>query len=142
MWTAILDDADQGYPYLKRFTFEPTAKPLRYLGDNPASRLLWLSDVEGARVEVTFGGDDSFRPAMEVVAREFVAVKSFRAKGKRLTTWTLGAITELDPLPDDALPDGDDAPAPEADTDDTPVEPEKSDEEVRDEIIGQQRLFE
>ncbi|MCM1521738.1 MAG: DNA gyrase/topoisomerase IV subunit A [Muribaculaceae bacterium] len=140
VWTAILDDADQGYPYLKRFTFEPSAKPVRYLSDNPASRLLLLSDVDGLRVEVTFGGADAVRPPMEVTAREFVALKSFRAKGKRLTTWNIDKITELEPLPDESLPEEEEA-TPET-TDHTPLEPEKSDEEVRDEIIGQNRLFE
>ncbi|MDE6178410.1 MAG: DNA gyrase/topoisomerase IV subunit A, partial [Duncaniella sp.] len=100
VWTAILNDADQGYPYLKRFTFEPSARPQRYLGDNEKSELLYLSDVEGARISLAFGGADSFRPEMEVTAREFVAVKSFRAKGKRLTTWALERITDLEPLPD------------------------------------------
>ncbi|MDE5750391.1 MAG: DNA gyrase/topoisomerase IV subunit A [Duncaniella sp.] len=140
VWTAILDDADQGYPYLKRFTFEPSAKSQRYLGDNEKSTLLYLSDVDGARVEVTFGGADSFRPAMEVVARDFVAVKSFRAKGKRLTTWTLGTIRDLEPLPDSNPADeAEEETAPDEPA--APAEPEKSDEEVRDEILGQNRLF-
>ena len=146
VWTAILDDADQKYPYLKRFGFEPSAKPQRFLGDNEKSRLLYLSDVEGARVEVSFGGDDSFRPAMEVIAREFVAVKSFRAKGKRLTTWQLDTIRELEPLPDSRYSDESDRseqPDP-SEPSDTPeaIEADRSDEEVRDEIIGQNRLFE
>lgn len=146
VWTAILDDADQKYPYLKRFGFEPSAKPQRFLGDNEKSRLLYLSDVEGARVEVTFGGDDSFRPAMEVIAREFVAVKSFRAKGKRLTTWQLDTIRELEPLPDSRYSDESDRseqpdPSEPSDTQEA-VEADRSDEEVRDEIIGQNRLFE
>ena len=142
VWTAILYDADQKYPYLKRFTFEPSAKPQRYLGDNPKSELLYLSDVEGTRVEVTFGGVDSFRPAMEVVARDFVACKSLRAKGKRLTTWAIDRITELEPLPEEALPEETDSAADDApEAESAEIEPEKSDEEVRDEIIGQNRLF-
>jgi len=140
VWTAILNDADQGYPYLKRFTFEPSAKLQRYLGDNEKSELLYLSDVEGARISVTFGGADAFRPEMEVTAREFVAVKSFRAKGKRLTTWAIDKISDLEPLPDSNPAD---AEGEDEDTDAEPEapEPEKSDEELRDEILGQNRLF-
>ncbi len=33
VWSAALFDADQGYPYLKRFTFESTSRRLNYLGD-------------------------------------------------------------------------------------------------------------
>ncbi|MDE6269691.1 MAG: DNA gyrase/topoisomerase IV subunit A, partial [Muribaculaceae bacterium] len=36
VWTAILNDADQGYPYIKRFNFEPSARKQRFLGENEA----------------------------------------------------------------------------------------------------------
>ena len=49
VWTAVLNDADQKYPYLKRFTFEASAKPQRFLGENEKSTLLLLSDVPGLR---------------------------------------------------------------------------------------------
>ncbi|MBD5316721.1 MAG: DNA gyrase/topoisomerase IV subunit A [Bacteroides sp.] len=144
VWTAILNDADQGYPYIKRFTFEPSAKRQRWLGDNEKSSLIALSDAPGARFEVTFGGNDAFRPAMEIVASEFIAVKSFKAKGKRLTTFELGEVKELEPL--DIDPQEEDiAPDADAQTDDQPdnieeIE-ERSDDEVRDELTGQQRIF-
>lgn len=32
MCTAVLHDADQGYPYIKRFAFEASARKQRYLG--------------------------------------------------------------------------------------------------------------
>ena len=142
IWTAILFDADQGFPYLKRFTFEPSAKPQRFIGDNPKSRLILLTDTPGARFTVTFGGADSHRDPLEIDSTEFVGVKSFKAKGKRLTSFTLAEVTETDPRPDaegEIEPAGSDTP----DTDPQPdtAEPEMSDEEVRDAIIGQERLF-
>ncbi|WP_297067477.1 DNA gyrase/topoisomerase IV subunit A [uncultured Duncaniella sp.] len=146
VWTAILNDADQKYPYLKRFTFEPSAKTQRYLGENEKSELIMLSDEPGLRVEVTFGGADSFRPAMEVVARDFIAVKSFKAKGKRLTTFAIDHITELEPVATDEVDDDDDSSdeqsQPEAAPEPDPsIEPERSDDEIRDELTGQRRLF-
>lgn len=140
VWTAILNDADQGYPYLKRFTFEPSAKRLRYLGENPASTLIKLSDHAGARFLVTFGGTDSFRDPMEVIASDFIAVKSFKAKGKRLTTFTIDTIDELEPVvADDELIPTDDAEEETSEAEDNFEE--KSDDELRDEINGQQRIF-
>lgn len=142
VWTAILNDADQqGYPYLKRFTFEPTAKRQRYLGDNEKSTLIALSDAPGARFEVAFGGDDAAREPMTVDAVEFIAVKSLKAKGKRLTTYSVASVTELEPreLSPEETPD-EDIPS-EEDTDNSTVEPDRSDDEVRDEINGQQRIF-
>lgn len=142
VWTAILNDADQqGYPYLKRFTFEPTAKRQRYLGDNEKSTLIALSDAPGARFEMAFGGDDAAREPMTVDAVEFIAVKSLKAKGKRLTTYSVASVTELEPreLSPEETPD-EDIPS-EEDTDNSTVEPDRSDDEVRDEINGQQRIF-
>ncbi|MEZ3590672.1 MAG: DNA gyrase/topoisomerase IV subunit A [Muribaculaceae bacterium] len=142
VWTAILNDADQqGYPYLKRFTFEPTAKRQRYLGENEKSTLIALSDAPGARFEVAFGGDDAAREPMTVDAVEFIAVKSLKAKGKRLTTYSVASVTELEPreLSPEETPD-EDIPS-EEDTDNSTVEPDRSDDEVRDEINGQQRIF-
>ena len=97
VWTAILNDADQGYPYLKRFTFEPSAKLQRYLGENAKSSLILLTDEQGARFEVKFGGADEFREPLIIDAIDFIAVKSFKAKGKRVTTYTIDSVTEIEP---------------------------------------------
>lgn len=140
VWTAILNDADQGYPYIKRFDFEPSAKRQSFIGENPDSKLLLLSDAPGARFQVTFGEGDSFREPLEVIAAEFIGKKSFKAKGKRLTTYTVDSITELEPV-DVELPEEESAPE-ETAISDVQVEPELSDDEVRDSLIGQERLFE
>lgn len=97
VWTAILMDADQGYPYLKRFTFEPSAKKQRFIGENSDSELIYLTDTPGARFKVVFGGEDAHREPIEIDAEEFVGSKSFRAKGKRLSMWELDRVEELEP---------------------------------------------
>ena len=125
VWTAVLFDADQqGFPYVKRFTLErtPQQKPQSFVGDNPQSRFLWLSDAAYPRLRVTFGGADDFRDPLEVEVADFIGCKSFKAKGKRLTTLEVAAIEELEPLrqpepeeaPQPALPAGE-APDGEAD---------------------------
>ena len=141
VWTAILFDADQGYTYIKRFTFEPSPRKQRYLTENPESRLIILSDKPGARFEVTFSEGDSFREPLEVVAQDFIGVKSFKAKGKRLTTFSYSEIKELEPieLPAEELADPEEVV--ETPEEDTPTAPEVSDQEIIDEITGQKRLF-
>lgn len=150
VWTAILNDADQGYPYLKRFTFEPSAKLQRYLGENAKSSLILLTDEPGARFEVKFGGADEFREPLIIDAIDFIAVKSFKAKGKRVTTYTIDSVTEIEPretgLDDEeeettssSQSDSSDMSDPSDPSDDTYTE--RSDDEVRDEINGQERLF-
>ncbi|MDE5998142.1 MAG: DNA gyrase/topoisomerase IV subunit A [Muribaculaceae bacterium] len=98
VWTLALFDAELGYPYLKRFEFEPSKNPQRFVGNGPESRILLLSDTPYPRFQVTFGGNDSVRPELEIDAEEFIGVKGFKAKGKRITTFQLGEITELEPL--------------------------------------------
>lgn len=112
VWTAVLYDADQqNYPYLKRFTFEATAKKQNYLGENKHSKLILLSEQVFPRIQVVFGGHDDFREPLIVEASDFVGVKSYKAKGKRLTTYTVGNIEELEPI---RMPEPEDTTEPEA----------------------------
>lgn len=98
-WTAILNDASQqNYPYIKRFQFEASNKPQSYLGDNKDNKLILLTDTTYPRFEIIFGEGDSFRGSQTIEAEEFIAVKSFKAKGKRLTTFCIDRIEELEPL--------------------------------------------
>ena len=99
VWTAVLYDADQqNYPYLKRFCFEQSTKRQNFLGENKQNELLLLTSETYPRINVLFGGHDSFREPMVVDAGEFVGVKSFKAKGKRLTTFAIDKIEELEPI--------------------------------------------
>lgn len=98
IWSLVLFDADQQYYYLKRFQLEATQKTLSILGENPESRLMLISAADYPLFKVEFGGNDAYREALTIDAEEFISVKSFRAKGKRITTFEVGAITELEPV--------------------------------------------
>ncbi len=96
VWTAVLWDADnQNQPYIKRFVFEESKKKQSFLGENPESKLILLTDTPYPRLELTFNEPDTFRGPLEVDAEEYIAVKGFKAKGKRLTTYALNQVTEL-----------------------------------------------
>lgn len=98
VWTAVLYDADnEGYPYLKRFTMDATKRHQNYLGENANSRLVLLTDTPYPNIRVVYGGIDASRPEEVVDAEQFVAQKSFKAKGKRLTTWHIALIEEVAP---------------------------------------------
>ena len=98
VWSAVLWDADnQGYPYLKRFLMEAAKRKQNFLGENPLSKLVLLSDQVYPRIQITYGGVDEFRGSEEIEVEEFIAVKGFKAKGKRLTTYQIESITELEP---------------------------------------------
>ncbi len=95
VWTAILNDAEQGYPYIKRFTFEDSPRRQRFVGDDNRSVLKMLSDHEAPLFELVFA--DEARINQVIDAEEFIGVKSFKARGKRLTTYPLAEIIELEP---------------------------------------------
>lgn len=144
VWTAALHDADQGYPYLKRFQFESTSRKQNFLGENPKSSLILLSDEPYARFEIILGGHDNFRDPLIIDADSFIAVKGFKAKGKRVTTFAVDTINELDPtIRKEDIPVQNSS-AVEATDEDGAEENEDTKEsniDVIDEITGQMKLF-
>ena len=140
VWTAVLWDAEnQNQPYIKRFMFEDSKKKQSFLGENPDSTLILLTDTPYPLLELTFNEPDKFRGPLQVDAEEFIGVKGFKAKGKRLTTFALAKVKELEPVR-----------VPEPEVEEEPVEeieevidPDegKSDGDIRDEITGQLKLF-
>ncbi len=98
VWSAVYFDAEQNYYYIKRFQFENSAKEQSFIGDNPKSRLVKIMHVDYPRLEVKFGGDDKLKEKLIVEVAEFIGVKSFKARGKRLTTFQISKIQELEPL--------------------------------------------
>lgn len=96
VWTLALKDSALGFPYLKRFKFEASARPQRFVGsDDAGGEIILLTDYPKPVLELRFGGNDAVRPAQEIAAEDFIAVKSFKAKGKRLTQYQLDSISEL-----------------------------------------------
>ena len=143
VWTAILFDADnQGYPYLKRFQMDASKKKQNWLSDNPASKLILLTDTVYPLIKVTYGGVDEFRGSEEIDAEQFISVKGFKAKGKRLSTYQIESIEELEPVRFPEEPDNPDNPEDSDDSEDD-IDPDagKSEQQVRDELTGQLRLF-
>ena len=127
VWTAVLFDADQqGYPYLKRFLMEASKRKQNWLSENANSQMVLLSDKAYPRIKVTYGGNDSFREPLVIEAEEFVGVKGFKARGKRLTNLAIGSIEELEPTRFPEEPE------------ETPEEPEEPEKEPEEPIIPEE----
>ena len=142
VWTAVLFDADnQGYPYIKRFTMDAMAKPQNFVGENANSRLVILTDVPFPRIKVTYGEHDAARSPEEIDAEQFIGQKGFKAKGKRISTWQIGTIEELEPVrfPEPEVQDDED----EVEEEPENLDPDagKSQQQVIDELNGQLSLF-
>ena len=153
IWTVALFDKDQsGFLYVKRFGMEATTRHQNFLGENPDNQMLILTDVAFPRLLITMGGNDSFREPIEVDAEEFISVKSFKARGKRVTTNNVAKVEELEPTrtPSSTLPHEGEG-EPEENESEDPQLPEeqdsedifegKSQQDVADEMNGQLHLF-
>lgn len=145
VWTAVVNDADKGYLYLKRFTLDDSNRKQTMLGGNPDSALLLLSCEKHPRFEVTFGGSDAFRPALTIDAEEFIGVKSVKAKGKRISNYDIDHVTEIEPRHDEtdyeqqqaAIADVEGADSGET----SGMKEQINQNDVRDKLTGQTRLF-
>ena len=142
VWTAVLFDKDQsGYVYVKRFPLEATSRKQNFLGENPDNELLLLTDTVYPRIKVTMGGADDFREPIELDAEDFIGVKSFKAKGKRITTLNVAGVEELEPLRIPEVQSNDEEGGEEVQEN---LDPDsgKSQQDVADEMTGQMHLFE
>ena len=147
VWTALLFDAENnGYLYLKRFTMEAKKNKQNYLGTEEGSREVLLTDQTYPRVRVTFGGNDAFREPMEIEAEKFVGVKGFKAHGKRVSTWDIEGVEELEPLrlsekESEEMPDEEESDSDENAAVETPKPTETKESKHNEDTTGQLRLF-
>jgi topoisomerase-4 subunit A len=142
VWTCVLFDADnQGYPYLKRFLMEANKRKQNFLGENSQSQMVLLTDVVYPLIKVTYGGADEFRGSEEIDAEQFIAVKGFKAKGKRISTYAIESIVELEPTRFPEEPQNQEAPEESEEPEDLDPDAGKSQQQIVDEMTGQLRLF-
>ncbi len=146
VWTAVLcAAAHPGALAVPRVMLEATKRKQNYIGDNPKSKLLFMTDEPLPRFKVNFGGSDAIREPIDIDAEEFVGVKGFKAKGKRVSNWTIDSVEQLEPrMPQESIDED------QEDAEETPTEgieenldPDagKSQSQVIDEITGQLSLF-
>lgn len=149
IWTAVFYDGGQKQVYLKRFQFEAGNRRQNLLGDNKKSRLMLLTDERYPRIEVVFGGHDAFRKPLILDAEEFVILRSIKARGKRVSTYEIKTINELEPVrfapvaqsPEDEENTGDKGTGSRETDSDAGSESVQSHSDIIDEITGQMKLF-
>ncbi len=98
VYSSIYWDAEQKFYYVKRFTIEESEKPQCFINEHPESKLVSITEVEYPRFEIHFGGKHKNREAKIIEVAEFISIKSFKAKGKRLTSFMVENIQEIEPV--------------------------------------------
>lgn len=132
--SVVYYDAEQEFYYVKRFEIEETLnKAIGFIGENKDNKLVSATWVRYPRLEIEFGGKHHDRENEIIEVAEFIGIKSWKAKGKRLSNYQVENIRELEPVirdehdapvVEEAIPD-----QPVADTDDIPFEIERPHDE-------------
>jgi topoisomerase-4 subunit A len=98
VYSSVYWDAEQNFYYVKRFMIEESEKLQCFINEHPESKLISLTEVEYPRLEIQFGGKHKTRSNEIIEVAEFIGVKSYKAKGKRLTSYVVDNIHEIEPV--------------------------------------------
>lgn len=98
VYSVVYWDAAQKYYYVKRFNIEESEKPQCFINEDTESRLISITEMEYPRFEIHFGGKHKDRENEIIEVAEFIGIKSHKAKGKRLTSFMVDNIQEIEPV--------------------------------------------
>jgi topoisomerase-4 subunit A len=100
IFSVIYQDAASKSFYIKRFKVEPTDRKVDFIGDEEKNKLAELIKDKYPRIEVQFDMKIKTKgnETEEINVHEFIGVKSFKAKGKRMTVHPVKKISVLEPL--------------------------------------------
>lgn len=104
IFSVVYFDGDVEKTYLKRFQIEQGSignRKLDFIGDNPKSKLLEISLDYLPMLSVNFDVKINLKEieSETINVDEFIGIKSFKAKGKRLSNYAIKKLKWLDPLP-------------------------------------------
>ena len=100
----VLYRSAEGYPYLKRFTPEVSDRKTAFLDDDGSSIISLCMDFY-PRLEVVYTEDSGKKIQSEIIdVEDFIGVKSYKAKGKRVTTFAVESFNWLTPVKEDPAP--------------------------------------
>lgn len=106
-FTVLYRDGEQNCCYLKRFRPEISDSQVQsFISESPGSELIAWSEDRYPQVEIRFVQNGRKPRDPETVdAEAFIAVKGFKAKGKRLTTYDIESVRFIEPLEKDPIPE-------------------------------------
>ena len=99
--SAIYYDGEIQKAYIKRFQIEESDKKQDFLGEHPDSFVYALSIDYLPQAEIVFDDvkNDKHYDNEIIQLADFISVKGFKAKGKRLSNYAVKEIIMLEPLP-------------------------------------------
>jgi topoisomerase-4 subunit A len=134
--SVIYFDGNTATYYLKRFNIELSDKAVNFLNDHKDTRMVEVSLDWLPRLEVSFQEKNGRKRENETIdVAGFIGVKSYRAKGKKLSEHLIEKINWLEPLPYEPAEDG-------PEDEETPGDSEFPKQEEDEEIIENDSLVE
>ena len=100
--TAVYQDGESRNFYIKRFKVEDLDKKLPFIDESTDDSLVEYAFDTFPRLEVIYDTENSNKkiPSEIIEVSDFIAVKGYKAKGKRITTSVVEKFVWLDPLPE------------------------------------------
>lgn len=134
--TAVYREAENNSYYIKRFTIEDFDKKLSFLDEGSGDVLITYALDTYPRLELVYPEDTAKKITSEIFEiDEFIGVKGYKAKGKRLSTFEVKEFNWLNPLPEPE-------PEPEAEAENPTSANEDPDDRMGYAEGTQQTLFE
>lgn len=102
-YTTIYLDGENGFVFVKRFPAEDTGKKTCFISEAEGSSMMHFSEHPYPSAELSFELKNARSKASETLQLdEFIGVKSFKAKGRRLSSGIIKEIRIIEPaLPED-----------------------------------------
>jgi len=99
--TVLYKDGSSGWLYIKRFRIEESDKKTSFLNEQSDTELLVFTQDRYPRIKLFFEDRKDGKPRENEIIElhEFIALKGYKAKGKRLTDKKLKKYQMIDPLP-------------------------------------------
>ncbi len=104
--SVVYQSAENQSYYVKRFVVDEFDRKLPFLDENSGDTMITYSLSTFPRFEIVYDESSKKKVTSEIVdVSDFIGVKGYRAKGKRLTTSPVSEIRWLDPLPEPEEPE-------------------------------------
>jgi len=100
VFTAVYEDTKTKQYYVKRFQIEYTERKMNFTGEDELNRLVLFSGDKYPNMVVFFDMKVKTKGTEheEITVHEFIGIKGFKAKGKRISTHAVKRIELLEPL--------------------------------------------
>ncbi|HOY33087.1 MAG TPA: DNA gyrase/topoisomerase IV subunit A [Bacteroidales bacterium] len=98
VYTVIYFDGEHGFSFVKRFNLEMTDKKSYFISETPGSYMIEFMPEPNPSVELIYEVKTArSKPSETINLVEFIGVKSYKAKGKRLSNNTILKIIPIIP---------------------------------------------